>query len=48
MSFIALGDSQASKVVQLPGFKGSSVSGEASDCDRKHEKSVVPSTYCSV
>ena len=26
MSFIALGDSQASKVVELPGFKGSSVS----------------------
>ena len=26
MSFIALGDSQASKAVELPGFKGSYVS----------------------
>ena len=26
MPFIALGDSQASRVVELPGFKGSSVS----------------------
>ena len=31
MSFIALGDSQASKMVELPDFKGSYVSGEASD-----------------
>ena len=48
MSFIALGDGHASKVVELPSFKGSSVSGEASDCARKHRKSIAPATYCSV
>ena len=41
MSFIALGDSQASKVVELPGFKGSYVSGEPSDCDRNDRDDVV-------
>ena len=41
MSFIALGDSQASKVVELPGFKGSYVSGEPSDCDRNDHDDVV-------
>jgi hypothetical protein len=41
MSFIALGDSQARKVVQLPGFAGSSVSGEPSGCFRNDDDDVV-------
>ena len=42
MSFIALGESQASKkVVELPGFKGSYASGEPSDCDRNDRDDVV-------
>ena len=48
MSIIALGDSQASIMVELPGFKDSYVSGDASDCDRKHKRSIAPATYCIV
>ena len=48
MSFIALGDSQASKVAELPGFKGSYLSGEGFDCNRSDHDRVVALTQQEV
>ena len=44
MSFVALGDNEASKVAELPGFKGGYLSGEGSDCNRSDHDNVVSLT----
>ena len=48
MSFIALPDSQARKVAELPGFKGSYLSGEGFDCNKRGHDELVALTQQKV